>query len=99
MIESLDKLIKELEEQQKPAGQCGGGGNIAVQPSGPGQPILGGKGPGEVDKKNIGNKSGWGDLPPKQREEALQQIGREFPAHYRDVIEQYFRKLASEGSE
>jgi hypothetical protein len=28
----------------------------------------------------------------------LQQIGRQFPSHYRDVIEQYFRKLASEGS-
>jgi hypothetical protein len=29
----------------------------------------------------------------------LQQIGREFPSHYRDVIEQYFRRLASEGEE
>ena len=24
----------------------------------------------------------------------MQQIGRDFPSHYRDVIEQYFRKLA-----
>jgi lipopolysaccharide biosynthesis regulator YciM len=44
----------------------------------------------------LGNKAGWGDLPPKQRHEALQQIGKDYPAHYRDVIEQYFRKLASE---
>jgi hypothetical protein len=58
-----------------------------------------GKGAGEVTKKPIGNKSGWGDLPPKEREEALQQIGRDFPSHYRDAIEQYFRRLASEGSE
>ena len=50
---------------------------------------MGGKGPGEVTKKNIGSGSGWGDLPPKEREEAMQQIGRDFPAHYRDVIEQY----------
>ena len=49
-----------------------------------------------MTKRNIGNKSGWGDLPPKEREEAMQQIGRDFPSHYRDVIEQYFRRLAAE---
>lgn len=58
-----------------------------------------GKGPGEVAKKPIGNQRGWGDLPPRQRQEALQQIGKDFPAHYRDMIEQYFRKLASEGED
>jgi hypothetical protein len=60
---------------------------------------LGGKGQGDVAKKPVGNESGWGDLPPRQRQEALQQIGKDFPAHYRDVIEQYFRKLASESGE
>ena len=49
-----------------------------------------------MTKKDIGHKSGWGDLPPKEREEALQQMGRDFPAHYRDAIEEYFRKLATE---
>jgi len=58
-----------------------------------------GKGPGEVKSKNIGNHSGWGDLPPKEKEEAIQQISKEFPSHYRDIIEQYFRKLASEEEE
>ena len=57
------------------------------------------KGPGDVDHRRIGNTAGWGDLPPKQREEALQQIGKDFPSHYRDAIEQYFRKLAAERSE
>ena len=52
-----------------------------------------------MTKRRIGAESGWGDLPEKQRQEVLQQIGREFPAHYRDVIEQYFRRLAAEGSE
>jgi len=54
------------------------------------QPADGRERPGEVTKKNIGSKSGWGDLPPKEREEAMQQIGRDFPSHYRDAIEQYF---------
>ncbi len=60
--------------------------------------MLGGKGPGNVTKKDIGDGAGWGNLPPKEREEAMQQIGRDFPSHYRDVIEQYFRRLATEGS-
>jgi hypothetical protein len=58
-----------------------------------------GKGPGEIAKKDIGNKDDWGNLDPKDREETLQQIGRDFPSHYRDVMEQYFRRLAAEGSE
>ena len=49
-----------------------------------------------MKSKNIGNRIGWGDLPPKEREEAMQQISKEFPSHYRDVIEQYFRRLAAE---
>ncbi len=59
---------------------------------------MAGKGPGEVTQRKVGSQSGWGNLPPRQREEAMQQIGRQFPSHYRDVIEQYFRKLATEGS-
>jgi hypothetical protein len=95
VIESLDKMIKELEEQQQ---QQSGGGANQVQSSSPARDsrIIGGKGPGEVVKRGIGSSSGWGNLPPKEREEALQQIGRQFPAHYRDAIEQYFRKLASQ---
>jgi hypothetical protein len=54
--------------------------------------------PMEVDQRDIGHKSGWGDLPPRERERALQQIGRDFPAHYRELIEQYFRELAAESA-
>ena len=99
VIESLDKLIKKLQQQQRQAaGAAGSSGRAQPSSPAPDSRILAGKGPGEVTKRNIGSRSGWGDLPPKQREEALQQIGREFPAHYRDVIEQYFRKLANQES-
>ena len=57
----------------------------------------GGSGPGEVDQRRTGVRSDWGNLPPKQREEALQQISKGLPSHYREVIEEYFRKLAREG--
>lgn len=101
VIESLDKLIKKLEEEQKKKQGSGGGSsnNIRSRSPAPDSQIIGGKGRGDVGKRRIGSSSGWGDLPPKQREQALQQIGRQFPSHYRDVIEQYFRRLAAEGSE
>ena len=57
-----------------------------------------GLGPGDIDPRKLGSKSGWGNLPPAERQEALQQIGQELPAHYREVIEEYFRKLAREES-
>ena len=97
VIESLDKLIEKLEAQRQQASAASSGSFQPASPAEESRP-MGGKGRGEVTKRKIGTESGWGDLPPKRREEALQQIGREFPSHYRDVIEQYFRKLANEGS-
>ncbi len=103
VIKSLDKLIEEMEAQAAAAAAAmaaaGAQGNIRSSSPAPDSMPLGGKGPGNVTKKDIGHESGWGDLPAKQRQEALQQIGKDFPAHYRDVIEQYFRKLASEDSD
>ena len=97
VIESLDKMIEKVKKQQQQQEGAGQGAQN-MQPSNPAGDSwsAGGKGPGEVTKKEIGGKANWGNLPPKQRQEALQQIGREFPAHYRDVIEQYFRKMAKE---
>ena len=56
------------------------------------------KAPGKVERRDIGRGTGWGNLPEKDREKALQEIGREFPSHYREVIEEYFRRLAAEES-
>jgi len=99
VIAALDKLIEDMEKQQQQQQQQNAGGGSpppSSQPM-PDSRIAGAKGPGNVDRKNIGNSAGWGDLPAKEREEALQQIGKDFPSHYRDIIEQYFRKLATEG--
>jgi hypothetical protein len=98
VVAALDKLIKKLEDQQN-QNQSGGGGGAAGN-GGNGSPmddsrIAGGRGPGEVTKKDIGEGDGWGNLPPQQRDEALQQIGRDFPAHYREAIEHYFKRLAA----
>jgi hypothetical protein len=99
VIESLDKLIAKLEDQQQQC-QSGGGGGAGSGRGGQGKPmddsrIADGKGPGEVARRELGGTDGWGNLPPHERDEALQQIGREFPAHYREAIEQYFKRLAA----
>lgn len=96
VIAKLDKMIEELEKQQQQQGG-GGGGSLAPSQPAPDSANLGGKGPGNVDQKDIGRGDGWGDLPPKERQAALQQISKELPAHYREVIEEYFRKLARDG--
>jgi hypothetical protein len=113
IIASLDKLIKELEDQAGGGGggegeseggdmQDGEGGNPnGIRSKAPASEsrIAEGKGAGDVTSKKIGSSSGWGNLPEKEREAVMQQIGKEFPSHYRDIIEQYFRKLASEEEE
>ncbi len=99
VIAKLDKIIEELEKQAK-SGGGGGGAAGSGNPSAPQNDSIGGdnRGPGKVDNRPIGNKSGWGNLPEKQRQEALQQISKEFPSHFREVIEEYFRRLAQDDS-
>ncbi|MEX0936389.1 MAG: hypothetical protein WDZ59_00910 [Pirellulales bacterium] len=97
VVESLDKLIEELEEQaqqQQQQQQAGSQGQPSGQPMQDSR-IARQQGPGEVQPRDIGDEAGWGSLPPKQREEAMQQLGRDFPSHYRDVIQQYFKRLAA----
>lgn len=88
IIQSLDRIIEEMEKQQQQGGGGGGGG----QSSAPMQDsrIAKQKGPGNTDRKDIGKKSDWGDLPSETREQIRQQIGKDLPAHYYDLIQQYF---------
>ena len=103
IIDKLDKLIEELEEQQQQqqqqqqasSGQGGGSQGGQGSPMQDSQ-IAGGGGNGDVDRKKIKDKDGWGNLPPAERQEAIQQISRDLPTHYREAIEAYFRKLATD---
>ena len=104
IIDKLDKLIEELEEQQQQQQQqqqqasSGQGGSNQGGQSSPMEEsqIAGGGGNGDVDLKKIQEKDGWGNLPPAERQEAIQQISRDLPTHYREAIEAYFRKLATD---
>jgi len=95
VLSSLDQLIKKLEDQQKQQQSSSGASAQSSKPMEDSRlPSM--QAPMKVDQRDIGSQSGWGDLPPKEREKALQEMGREFPAHYRALIEQYFRELADE---
>jgi len=100
IVAKLDKMIEEMEEQQKQQQQQASAGSSSG--SQPGNPMQDSnpaelKGPGEVDPKDIGKKDGWGNLPPLERQQVMQQIGRELPAHFRETIEEYFKRLAQDG--
>jgi hypothetical protein len=96
IIKKLEKMIEEMEQQQQQQQSSSSGSPTPSSPLSESRtPSMRGK--GEVDQKNIGKKDGWGNLPPKERQEVLQQIGRELPAHFRETIEEYFKRLAQDG--
>jgi len=102
VIKKLEKMIDDLEQQRQMRQmqkQQASKSNARRPPNNPMQDSQRAelKGAGEVDPKNIGKRDGWGNLPPKERQEVLQQIGRELPAHFRETIEEYFKRLAQDG--
>lgn len=99
VIESLDKLIKKAEDQAEQQAKMAAG-SAKTAPSTPMQDsrLAELKGPGKVEQRDVGRGTGWGNLNDKDREKAMQEIGREFPSHYREVIQEYFRRLAAEES-
>jgi len=102
VIKKLEKMIDDLEQQRQMKQmqkQQSKNAKSARQPNSPMQDSQRAelKGAGDVDPKNLGKRDGWGNLPPKERQEVLQQIGRELPAHFRETIEEYFKRLAQDG--
>lgn len=98
IIASLDELIKK--EEEKSGG--GGGGSGSGQPKGnqssapaDDSRVGGATGPGNVDPKRLASQGGWGKLPEKDQARARNQINRNFPSHYRQAIEEYFKRINS----
>ncbi|MEK6644056.1 MAG: hypothetical protein AABZ08_09115 [Planctomycetota bacterium] len=104
-IVMLEDLIKDAEEQEKNQSQNNkSGGGKGVQPSG-NQPGGGAKQsnlPGGAEKDAILRQTRakpgdtWGKMPPKEREQILQSIQKQFPSRYRDLLEQYYRELSKD---
>ena len=101
VIAKLEKMIDEMEkqQQQQQQQQQSSGSQGSPKPANAMQDSKAAelKGEGKSDNKQIGKKDGWGNLPPKERQEVLQQIGRDLPAHFRETIEEYFKRLAQDG--
>ena len=54
-------------------------------------------GPGQIDAKKIKDLADqWGRLPPREREANMRELTREMPQRYREVIQEYFRKLSQQ---
>lgn len=93
VIEKLDKLIEKLESQQQSRqtqGDARAGDPMQDSIKAPG------KGSGDVTRKRLDEGGSWGDLPPAERAAALAEMAKDMPPHYREVIEEYFRRLARE---
>jgi hypothetical protein len=97
IIVTLDELIKKIEDQQGGGGGGGGAGGNSNRSSSPAQDstIKGSTAPGKVDQKKFKNEKEWGDLPPRARAKAKEDLARKFPAHYKDAIEDFTRKAAN----
>lgn len=105
VVKKLDKLINKLEDQQKKQQQQQQQQQRQQQQqqqeNQPNQPAdrkitEPGGASDEVDQRDLANRSSWGNLPPRQRQEALQQISKELPSHYRETVEEYFKRLAQD---
>lgn len=93
VIDKLDKMIEKLEQQQQQQQQMA---TLAPSTPAPDSVLRGGSAPGEVDERPQGSGEDWGDLPPDERAAAMAEMAQDLPSHYRELIEEYFRKLSEE---
>jgi hypothetical protein len=100
VIRRLDELIKELEKKNPPGDgpsppdPKSGDPKGARRPPDETPPPGGPGGTGKVFRQRFDHlKENWGNMQPRQREEALQQLTRGMPPRYREAIENYFRNL------
>jgi hypothetical protein len=109
VVARLDELIKQLENQQNQSsssngGSCPNGGQQpgnggSNNPSAPMQDsnIATNPGPGQVDPKRLKEVAEvWGKLPDRERAQAIQGLTKDMPPRQRQLIEDYFKRLAQE---
>jgi hypothetical protein len=104
VVMRLDEIIKQLEkDRESNGGNCPNGGN-ANRPSNTNRPsspmqdsqIANTTGPGNVDPKKFQQMAKeWGKLPERERAKAMVELTKDLPPRHREVIESYFKKLAS----
>lgn len=97
IVALLDEMIKKAEDQANQSSASQSNGQSGQSESKPAEEsrVKGSTAPGEVDKKKLKPGGNWGNLDDKARAKAKNLISRDFPAHYRQAVEEYFKKLAN----
>lgn len=111
VVATLDKLIELMRERESSGGKGPGGGGSRGGQGGPASGNQRSSGPAQESTLPQGDgregpltepvrgpvSDSWGDLPDRDRDEALQFLRERFPSRYREIIERYYRALAEEG--
>jgi len=100
VVAKLKKMIKKLEDQQKQQqSSSSSGSSPGQQPSSPMQDSQGGgaMGPGQTDPRGKGSDRPWGNVQKEEQEKIIKQLDKNYPSHYRRIIDKYFEKMAEEG--
>jgi hypothetical protein len=94
IVGRLDTLIEQLEKQR----QAMGPGRSGPRPTDPAKSSVVMKGPGGSGPLHQARKEGkhWAELPPHERDRIMQSMTEGFPAHYQNILESYFKRLAEE---
>lgn len=109
-VSLLDKLIKEAEDKENQGqgggdGQNGGSGKQGGDSGGQNDPggganrstkPQGAGGVGDLRQRRAKPGEMWGKMPPRDREELLQTLQKQFPSQYRELLEQYYKQLAKD---
>jgi hypothetical protein len=97
VVARLEEMIKELEPPDGD-GPCREVPNKTVNPTDRQKESIGGDGPGpgNVDLRKLKEIADvWGKLPPRDQARVTQEMLRQMPPKYREIIENYFKNLDS----
>lgn len=94
VVDKLDALIAQLEKECE---ACKGS-KAGANPTKPLADSMIKSGPGGIGKLHSARDQGdkWGELPPHERDRILQSLTDGFPAHYQNILERYYKRLADE---
>jgi tetratricopeptide (TPR) repeat protein len=106
VLDILDQLIEEAEKQESSSSSSSSGGGGGKSGGSPGQnkpsnpmkdsSLPGGEAGEDSLRASQRVKPGesWGAMAPAERERILQALRDNFPARYRQLVEQYYEQLA-----
>ncbi len=99
ILSELELLVKMLERSCSGSGS--GSGMASGNPTRPANSSTLAQGPGGTgdlrDPKSSRRK--WADLTPKERQKILQSQTGEFPAGFEQILEDYYRQLATDSTD